>query len=185
MLKLYGSYTSPFVRHCRIALLQENHPFEVVPTDYAASSNNSPTKRVPFVEEDGMVLTDSSSILHYVRGRAGKPFLATCAEADVYFLADTTLDTAVNLFLMERDGITESPYLTRQRNRLVSCFEALEQIATDWDGSWTDPYLRIGVLLAWTKFRNRFDHSGFEALSRMMAKLGEDPHFQATAPPPA
>ncbi len=185
MLKLYGSLTSPYVRHCRIALLQENHPFEVVPTDYAASAANSPTKRVPFMEEDGLVLTDSTSILQHVRGRAGKPFLATAAEADVYFLADTALDTAVNLFLLERDGLTDSPYLTRQRERLTSCFEALEQVATDWDGNWSDGPIRIGCLLAWTRFRNRFDHSGFEALARMMTQLGNDPHFQATAPPPA
>ena len=41
-MKLYGSYTSPFVRHVRIALLETQQAFEFIETDQAGSSAQSP-----------------------------------------------------------------------------------------------------------------------------------------------
>ena len=47
-MKLFGSYTSPFVRHCRIVLAQHQQSYEFIPTDYAQSAQQTPTKRVPY-----------------------------------------------------------------------------------------------------------------------------------------
>jgi len=44
MLELYGSYTSPFVRHCRIALLESGLAFTFVETDQVSSAKLSPTQ---------------------------------------------------------------------------------------------------------------------------------------------
>ena len=60
-MQLYGSYTSPFVRHCRIALAQAGISFDLVETDGAQSARLSPTSKVPFLKGDGISLTDSTS----------------------------------------------------------------------------------------------------------------------------
>lgn len=57
-MKLFGSYTSPFVRHCRIVLALNEQKFELVPTDYAQSAQNSPAKRVPYFTHNGLKLHD-------------------------------------------------------------------------------------------------------------------------------
>ena len=39
-MKLYGSYTSPFVRHCRIVLLETQQSCEFIETDQTSSATN-------------------------------------------------------------------------------------------------------------------------------------------------
>jgi len=185
-MELYGSLTSPYVRHCRIALRQENISFRLEPTDFNASAEGSPTKRVPFLRDGGLFLTDSTAILWHIRNKAGKQLFGRggALEAERYFLADTALDAAINLFLLERDGITESSYLTRQRARLDTTFAAIERSISDWEGAWDDGFLRIGCLLDWVRFRNRYDISPFPALVRFRETCGAWPLFVETAPPP-
>ena len=55
-MKLYGSFTSPFARHCRIVLLETGQACDFVETDYAASAAASPAKKVPFLQ-DGDIVT--------------------------------------------------------------------------------------------------------------------------------
>lgn len=47
-MELFGSYTSPFVRHCRIALLETKTKFSFTETDFETSAKLSPAKRFPF-----------------------------------------------------------------------------------------------------------------------------------------
>ena len=37
-MELFGSYTSPYVRHCRIALLETDTKFSLTETDYDTSA---------------------------------------------------------------------------------------------------------------------------------------------------
>ncbi len=184
MLQLFGSYTSPFVRHCRIAMLQEEAPFEFVPTDFDQSGTMSPAKRVPFLKGDGLFLTDSSAILHYVRTQAGKPFFASSKEANLYFLATTALDTGINLFLLEKDGLTQSSYLARQNERMSEVFKALNDEISDWDKGLDDGILRLACLLTWVAYRDRFDFSHLDRLVALDKDLAAHPLLQETAPPP-
>ena len=78
-MKLYGSLTSPYVRHARIAIAQSGFQCEFEEADYARSAELSPTARVPFFEDGDLMLTDSSSILKYVREKAGTGFLLCCS----------------------------------------------------------------------------------------------------------
>ena len=48
-MELFGSYTSPFVRHCRIALLETKTKFSFTETDFETSAKLSPAKKVPFL----------------------------------------------------------------------------------------------------------------------------------------
>ena len=114
---LYGSQTSPYVRHCRIVLMQSGLPWTFQDTDYAASAAGSPTKRVPYFQDGDTRLTDSSSILMHLRQRLGQPYMEKVEQLERYALCNTLLDTAINLFLLERDGLgpTDSDYLARQQ----------------------------------------------------------------------
>ena len=115
-MQLYGSYTSPYVRHCRIALIESGLDFEFVETDPAASARLSPAQRVPFMIDGELQLSDSLAILAHIRGLSGRPLYPSASVLNRLCLATTVLDTAINLFFMARDGVDASvvPYLQRQ-----------------------------------------------------------------------
>ena len=121
-MKLYGSYTSPYTRHCRVALAQSEFDFEFLEADYAMSAERSPTAKVPFLIDGDLMLTDSSSILKYIREKSGKAFLANLEDYDNFAMANTLLDSAINLFLIGNDGYgpDQINYLERQKNRIES-----------------------------------------------------------------
>ena len=57
-MKIYGSFTSPFVRHCRIVLLETGLTCEFIEVDATQSAQISPTKKVPLLV-DGDILRDT------------------------------------------------------------------------------------------------------------------------------
>lgn len=187
MIKLHGSLTSPFVRHCRIALLEQNMPFEFVPTDYAGSAAQSPTARVPFLHCSDGVFSDSSSILHWIRLQGHRLFLSSPKGTDLYCLANTVLDTAINLFLLEREGFTPKnvPYLQRQADRVASSLASLNDHPLQIKGTPNDAEWRVACLLGWGLYRNRFDIEKHANLQRFMKDVSGFEVFQKTAPPPA
>ncbi|GAB4179956.1 MAG: hypothetical protein Kow0020_16020 [Wenzhouxiangellaceae bacterium] len=186
-MRLYGSYTSPYVRHCRIVLAVQRQPCEFVPWDYDQSREHSPTMRVPLLEHEEFRLTDSASIIRHLREQAGRAFMPDVREYDLFLLANTILDTLVNLFLLERDGLgpDASAYLARQRDRSVKALDHLDQIIADWpdwlpaDG---DAALRIGCLLSWAQFRQRIELAHWSALAAFQRRFEADPTIAATHP---
>lgn len=184
---LYGSYTSPFVRHCRIELHAASLEYEMVDTDYAASAKGSPTKRVPYLEDGGLRLTDSSSILMHLKHKQGADFLASVAEMEHYQLAGTVLDTAINLFLLEREGQTpaNNDYLERQAQRVESGLTALNDQHYSDAAPYTVAQIRTACLLDWGAYRGRFSIDGLENLQRLLSEIQQWAPFADTAPPPA
>lgn len=183
-MKLYGSFTSPYVRHCRIALLQSGMSWELIETDYATSAKVSPTKKVPFFEDRGLTLSDSSSILRYIRDHSATPCLATVEQLDRYCLVNTLLDSAINLFLLEKDGLTgeHSDYLKRQQARLTEGLNHLEQSMTGTEAINDDALWRLVCFLDWGLFRQRFDLAGFDKLTALLERARTMPVFADTAP---
>ncbi|MDN7135694.1 glutathione S-transferase [Pseudidiomarina terrestris] len=183
-MKLFGSYTSPFVRHCRIVLAQHEQKFEFVPTDYAQSAQHSPAKRVPFFSHNGLQLHDSSSILRYLRTLAGEPFCADDEQFDLYCLVNTALDTAVNLFLLERDGVTAAqvPYLQRQQARVQSILDELNQREWPVADAGNDAHLRLACFLSWAQFRERLDIHQWPELQNFLASMNQQAWFANTHP---
>ena len=98
-MKLYGVRTSPYVRHARVALAQSklDWEFEQVTLE---TIGQSPTLRVPFLTDGNLILSDSSVIVRYVREQSSQPYLATIADHELFALATSVLDTAVNVYLM-------------------------------------------------------------------------------------
>lgn len=184
-MKLFGSYTSPYVRHCRIALLQEGLSFELIETDYATSAKESPTAKVPFFKHADLFLTDSSSIIKYIREQSGKAFIPEVKDFDAYALVNTLMDAAINIFLLERDAITfeHSDYLKRQAQRVSLGLAELNVLTHERIDMSNDFVLRTACFLDWGRYRGRFDFSQHTGLLDLLDAANENQEFAATAPP--
>lgn len=184
-MKLYGSYTSPFVRHCRIALLESTLDHEFIETDQAASATKSPTKRVPFLQDGELTLNDSSAILRYIRQKSDQPFIESAVELDQYCLVNTALDSTINLFFLARDGvdIEQYEYTLRQAQRVESILIALEQLKLPLHGPYDDVQIRLGCYLSWAVFRQRINIDSYPRLKLFLAAIEREPFFSETAPP--
>jgi glutathione S-transferase len=183
-MKLFGSYTSPFVRHCRIALLQTETEFEFLQTDYAQSAKGSPAQRVPYLQHEGLQLHDSASILKYVRQLAEQPFCASVESYDCFCLVNAALDSTVNLFLLENSGVDihTNDYTKRQAARIESCLAALDKKAVE-GLEWDDAGIRLACFIDWASFRKRLSFDNYPALQHWLHEANQDRNFVATKPP--
>jgi glutathione S-transferase len=184
-MKLYGSYTSPFVRHVRIVLLETTQPCEFIETDQAGSTAKSPTQRVPFLEDGEVFLTDSASITKYLREKAGQDYCKTAQELDDVCLVNTVMDATVNLFFIKRDGvdITNIPYLQRQTARIQSTLTELNQQTWPTSAPYNDAQIRLACFIGWAKLRKQIDFSIYDNLENFYSGALNYPHFIATQPP--
>lgn len=188
-MKLHGSYTSPYVRHARIALLETGLTCEFVETDLAASAQKSPTKKIPLLEDGELLLSDSSTIVRYLREKAGSSFLPTLKDHELFCMASTALDAGINVFYLEKDGILpmQSAYLERQASRVGTSLSHLEMwpLPTQLVETTplTDGELRLACFLDWGLFRYRIDLSGFPNLAAFLELARSHPSFAETAPP--
>ncbi|MGX5915524.1 glutathione S-transferase N-terminal domain-containing protein [Aliidiomarina sp. Khilg15.8] len=183
-MKLFGSYTSPYVRHCRIALLQTETKFEFLETDYTQSAKGSPAQRVPYLQHEGMQLHDSASILKYIRFRAEQPFCASCESFDYFCLVNAALDSTVNLFLLENSGVDihTNNYTQRQASRIESVLQALEERAAE-GLEWDDAGIRLACFIDWASFRKRLNFDKYPALLQWLDDANQDRIFTSTKPP--
>lgn len=183
-MKLYGSYTSPFVRHCRILLHESNLDWEFVETDGVASAAQTPTKKVPFLRDGDLALTDSCSIVKYIREKNGQPFCFTVLEYDHLCMVNTMLDASVNLFMLEKDGITadQSKYLQRHSARIKASLAELNQRVWRDTGPYNDAELRLLCYLDWVLFRKRFTFDEYTNLTAFLTSARNYLPFTKTAP---
>ena len=181
---LYGSYTSPFVRHCRIALMQSGLSWQFIEAGLEASAKLSPTQKIPFLVDAEITLSDSSSILRHIRELSGQPFINDVLDYDLYCQINTLLDAAINRFYLEKDGVlvAQSSYLGRQQQRVIQGLEILEQrIQSQAMG--LDTSLRLACFLDWGLFRQRLELSTLPKLQQLLDEYRGDSAFAATAPP--
>lgn len=183
-MQLYGSYTSPYVRHCRVALAQNGFEYEFIEADYSMSAKQSPTARVPYLVDGNLKLIDSSSILKYIREQSGQPFLEDIKDYDNFVMVNTLLDTCINLFLIENDGFgpAQINYLQRQKNRLKSGLKELNRRFDPAQGISTDGALRCACFIDWALFRKRIDISGLDNLAGLIEVANQQQAFANTAP---
>ncbi|MEH6445098.1 MAG: glutathione S-transferase [Oceanospirillaceae bacterium] len=184
-MKLYASYTSPFARHCRVALLQSNVECEFIDTDYAQSAANSATQKVPYLEDGAVKLTDSSSILFHIAQKSGGTFIKDAQEQELFSMTNTCLDATINLFLLENDGIKAetSGYLQRQQNRIVSALKELNNKVENLNGPLNTAQMRLACYVDWAIFRKRISIEGLDNLQALLENARTDASFNATAIP--
>ncbi|MAM70712.1 MAG: glutathione S-transferase [Gammaproteobacteria bacterium] len=188
-MKLYGNSPSPFVRHCRIALLESGLDFEFIhDIDYQMSKKLSPTQKIPFLEygEAGAtkMLTDSTSILRYVREQAGQIFMPSVQELNDYCAVNTLIDAQVNLFLLKKEGFSSESvnYLQRQQNRIQTGLQEFEGHAFPEHAPWNDVVLRLGCFLGWIEFRKHLSLEPFPQLRALHERLKDYEPFKTTMP---
>ena len=184
-MQLFGSFTSPYVRHIRIALARTGQQYEFIETDYEQSAAQSPACRVPFLQDGERLLTDSLSIVRYLRERAGQEFFSDVDDFDRFLLVNTALDACVNVFLFERDGIgpDQVPYLKRQQLRIDQCLNAIEaSVGQAPPGAGGDLAIRLGCFLSWGLFRERLTLSDHRRLALFQQQFEGDRETAATHP---
>lgn len=186
-MKLYASYTSPFARHCRIALLESGLECEFVETDHAQSAQNSATKKVPYLEDGDVKLTDSSSILFYIAEKSDCKFIQTAQEQEMFSMANTCLDSVINVFLLEIDGVDEksSGYIQRQKDRVTTVLQELDKAAASHVAgtALNAGEIRLACLIDWGTARKRISLDGLSNLQALLAQANKNEHFKATAMP--
>lgn len=186
---LYGSYTSPFVRHCRIELAMAAMDYEFKDTDYLASDKGSPAKRVPYLRDGEVSLTDSTSILMYLKQSQGLPFIQSVDEMEHYCLAGTALDSSINGFLLEKEGQTpeNNAYVARQARRVGAVLVALNEkhysTRQSPNLSYNVAEIRTACLLSWGLYRRRFSIDGLDNLQRFLDDVNRWSPFANTTPP--
>ena len=183
-MKLYGSYTSPFVRHCRIVMQQLNLECDFIEVDNAISAEKSPNKKVPYLHDGEVMLTDSTSILLHFYNTANKPFITSSEDMDVYNMSNTLLDASINLFLLGMDGVTPetSQYLVRQASRVETGLDALENSKLISDEN-NIASIRLFCFLDWGLFRKRINLESRPNLLAFMEKMNTYSVIQSTTPP--
>lgn len=185
-MKIYGSFTSPFVRHCRIALLETDLTCEFIETDAQQSAVISPTKKVPLLVDGDITLTDSSSILRYLRTKSGMPFMEDIKDFELFNMTNTVMDACVNIFFLEKfDEITseQSTYLARQKSRVLSGLEALNELEIHAQLPLSDGLIRLACFLDWGIYRERIDLRKLTNLTRLLDIARTDKNFIKTVPP--
>ncbi|HEY7772106.1 MAG TPA: glutathione S-transferase N-terminal domain-containing protein [Marinagarivorans sp.] len=181
-MQLFGSYTSPYVRHVRIALLQTQTPCEFIETDAKGAAEKSPTMKVPFLHDGAVELTDSMPIVRYIREQADQSFLPSLHGLEIFCLANTLMDSAINLFALERNGLDTqtNPYFDRQRARIEAGLYHLEKLQLDTQTLDLDAKLRLECFLAWGIFRERFTLDNRPHLQSLLTAANKDPFFAQT-----
>ena len=184
-MKLYGSFTSPYVRHCRIVVKQTASDCNFIETTF--SNSQSPTMRVPYFEDGAIKLTDSNAIVKYLRERADQDFTRDIHDYNLLCMANTLLDTTVNLFLLEQDKLTtsQSAYLSRQQQRVESCLIDLNSGSSLQQpiDPLADGQLRLACYLEWAQLRRRIDLQIYPNLQRFLDSAKTNSEFEETLPP--
>ena len=196
MIKLYGVRTSPYVRHARVALAESglSWQLEQVTPD---TITLSPTLRVPFLIDGDLTLTDSAVIVRYAREQSGQSFLPSVGDHELFALATSVLDTAVNLYLLNIGdsaalaevttgtstiGFNPRTYYERRQERIVAGMKGLDQFELNASAPFSDGHIRLACLLDWAGYRETIDLSGLSNLSALLTRIREWPTFAETAP---
>jgi glutathione S-transferase len=206
---LYGHDTSPYVRRVRVLLAEKGLPFDrdadswVNPS--AAVLRLNPMLRVPALVDEGQALLDSKLIATYLCERYPQPPPPPPAghlplqptqwhpehrwdDENTLLAIDAAVDSAINVFLLELDGIAaeRAPYLGRQQTRLRSCLTWLDgKLAagpTFHPGVFAPLDIALMCALQWLQFRNRYPVQEHAALSRFVAAHAARPSLATTHP---
>ncbi len=197
-MKLYGTTTSPYVRRVRIVAAEIGVPFEFFATGSAegqkALRELSPIWKVPVAEIGEQVIFDSHVIIEYLLRNHGYGPLRSAGgerwvrEQNLVSAADAALDSAINVFYYDREGVDTAgaPYFTKQRDRVASILGWLER---ELRGPWLTDEPRLGVAevvllttLDWMVFRNRYPVESHPGLAAFRAAHAERPSVSSTVP---
>lgn len=203
-MKLYGHDTSPYVRRIRVLLAELGLPFTRDLNNWASPDlpQVNPLMKVPVLVDEGLTILDSRLIADYLYDRAcgrvappppGHPPLQPTLwrpdrryeDENVLLLIDGAADSAINVFLLDRDGI-DSPYLRRQMERVAACLRHLDGLYGEGDtlapGTLAFADIALVCALEWMIFRERYDVRAHGNLARVLDRHRDRPSFAETHP---
>jgi glutathione S-transferase len=216
-MKLFGHDTSPYVRRVRVLLAEKGVPFDRDPNGWMNASEEmlrlNPLMKVPVLLDEGagpgggdQAVLDSKLIAGYIYDRvvdrfpgpppaAGLPLQATLwrpghryDDENVVLAIDGATDSAINIFLLEQDGVrpAASSYLQRQERRVASSLTWLDGLyagrTTLGDGALAFADIALMCALDWMAFRKRYEVSRHQNLCRVVEAHRERPSLASTHP---
>lgn len=170
-LKLFGSFTSPYVRRVRIVALELGVEMDWVDTTTAAGQASlrqfNPLWKVPAATVEGEPCFESSQINNQLLDRFGPGPLAPRSTLDgparnAMAVVDGALDALINAFYLSKDGViaNETSYLQKQYDRAASALNWLEQrVRGPWLTSTEQfglPEIALLTALDWIRFRDAY-----------------------------
>lgn len=167
---LIGSIRSPFVRICRLFMIQNSIPFEFKtinfiddPKDAAELAKESPINRVPILVVDGQKIFDSRVIINYLIKKHNLKVL-TIEEENQVSIAYSCLDTALTLFQMKKDGYDLNQkgfFISRQHDRIPQNLKFLDSwikgLSSSKKEDWNFASMTLYSFLFWAHAREIFN----------------------------
>ena len=166
---LLGSIRSPFVRICRMLMIQGSIDYEFRVLDFVENANDAaalrsetPINKVPVLMDGKQKIFDSRVIANFLIEKHGLRPLSL-DEENIVSAIYSCLDTAVILFLMKRDGFDMSDegfFLSRQRARIPDNLAYVTPWAKTLDpakpGDWNYASMILYCFLYWGERRLDF-----------------------------
>lgn len=190
---LVGSQRSPYVRICRMLMLQHSLPFEFRvlnfvddPGDAALLAKETPINRVPILMDGTQKIFDSRVIVNHLIRKHGLPQLSLEDENRISTIY-SCLETGVCLFLMKRDGYDmERPgfFLARQKKRIPEALDYLSSwvktLQPSRSSDWNYMSMALFSFLYWAEKRDLLRLSEHPVHLDFMRKFENAPGVQET-----
>lgn len=156
--------------------------------------DRGPGARTRFVYDSAVIVEGLYSLPH--RPSGGVPPVQRTLwnsaletqDQNVVSVANGALDSLVNVFLLETDGIRleQSSYLRRQVERARTCLDWLENVYsgrnTLTDGQFAFCDVVVLSALGWIRFRKRLDLGRWRSLLAFEAAHAHRPSVESTRP---
>ncbi|MCC5815952.1 MAG: glutathione S-transferase family protein [Leptospira sp.] len=171
-MRLYGSFTSPFVRRIRFVAQKLELTYEQIDTMTERGQEElrkrTPIWKVPYVEMDDLKIWDSHAIIDCIFGKYGTGSIRIPVgeerwrESNLIHAIDAAVESAINVFYLGKDGIlpSQSAYLKKQTDRVDSI---LKWVRAELRENFFTGDKRIGLSelalytsLDWMRFRDAY-----------------------------
>lgn len=170
---LYMTYRSPYARKVRVALIEKGIPFDEVSVDLAHKPQEllvaNPWGTVPtLVMPEGLVLADSTLILHFLEDAFPRPSLLPAGLNERYAawnweeLSDRLCDAGVAVFHAAADESRLAVLRTKMTDFAAETCQRAKQALSRAEylvGDYSVADVALATTLEWMAFRLSFDLS--------------------------
>ena len=181
---IVGSERSPFVRVCRMFMIQQNITFNFKLLDFVNDEKDAfelskitPINKVPLLKDGDQIIFDSRVIMDYLSQKVGLP-ARSLDEENLVSVIYSCLDTSVILFLMRKDGFDiDAPgfFLSRQRARIPNNIKFLtpwaEKLSATNPSDWNYISMSLYSYLFWAQARDVLNISDYPEMESFMTKF--------------
>lgn len=199
-MKLYGSFTSPYVRKARIVVIEKSLDCDFVEeipgTANTRFSQLNPLAKIPVLEiSESHALYDSPVIAEYLDSLSGDALIPGDGDERwevqrYHALGDGILDAVVARMQENRrpEQLRMDEAIEKQEKKVASALASLNHAVHEREFLVGDRYtmadLAIGVALEYIDLRYAHDwRNQFPELAFWLASISARPAFQQTVPP--